>query len=259
MRRSSPSRRSRPGQPFTRDNIWVKRPGTGSILAIAFENVLGKRAVRDLAADIQADRPTSRPDLTSSISAERMITATRRGRRFLGNHGRLGPLGRRPQPWSPSRRCRGRCSDSRCGAASRRGPVLCRPPGERRAASSRRTALAARSRSLERSSSRMCVSVFAPCSTGRCRMSVYALLIARSIAMPILRAVWATPRRRRRLLRGRQARLREGGARCRRHGAPLSQRVRAGASRRAVIGHSRSAGGVRTRGACAISHRARFP
>lgn len=40
------------GQAFSRDNIWVKRPGTGPILADRLEEVLGKRAVRDLAADI---------------------------------------------------------------------------------------------------------------------------------------------------------------------------------------------------------------
>jgi sialic acid synthase SpsE len=40
------------GQAFSRENIWVKRPGTGPILADRLEEVLGKRAVRDLAADI---------------------------------------------------------------------------------------------------------------------------------------------------------------------------------------------------------------
>ena len=40
------------GQTFNNDNTWVKRPGTGSILASQLDDVLGKRAVRDLAADI---------------------------------------------------------------------------------------------------------------------------------------------------------------------------------------------------------------
>jgi len=40
------------GQSFNKDNTWVKRPGTGSILASRLDDVLGKRAVRDLAADI---------------------------------------------------------------------------------------------------------------------------------------------------------------------------------------------------------------
>jgi N-acetylneuraminate synthase len=41
------------GEVFTKDNIWVKRPGTGKILAEQFENVLGKIAVRDIANDEQ--------------------------------------------------------------------------------------------------------------------------------------------------------------------------------------------------------------
>jgi len=36
------------GEAFTRDNTWVKRPGTGPILAKDFERVLGKTAARDL-------------------------------------------------------------------------------------------------------------------------------------------------------------------------------------------------------------------
>ena len=39
------------GEPFTMKNLWVKRPGTGSIPAERFESVLGKRASRDLPAD----------------------------------------------------------------------------------------------------------------------------------------------------------------------------------------------------------------
>lgn len=41
----------RAGQTYTKDNIWVKRPGTGELLAERYEDILGKVAVRDLAAD----------------------------------------------------------------------------------------------------------------------------------------------------------------------------------------------------------------
>jgi sialic acid synthase SpsE len=40
------------GELFTRDNIWVKRPGTGPILAEFFEDVLGKTAARSVPADV---------------------------------------------------------------------------------------------------------------------------------------------------------------------------------------------------------------
>ncbi|RME32468.1 MAG: polyhydroxyalkanoate biosynthesis repressor PhaR [Gammaproteobacteria bacterium] len=40
------------GEPFTMENLWVKRPGTGPLLAEHFEAVLGKRATRDLPADV---------------------------------------------------------------------------------------------------------------------------------------------------------------------------------------------------------------
>jgi sialic acid synthase SpsE len=40
------------GEPFTMQNLWVKRPGTGAIPAERFEDVLGKTARRDLAADV---------------------------------------------------------------------------------------------------------------------------------------------------------------------------------------------------------------
>jgi N-acetylneuraminate synthase len=39
------------GQPFTRDNLWVKRPGTGEIQAASYEQVLGRIATRDIAPD----------------------------------------------------------------------------------------------------------------------------------------------------------------------------------------------------------------
>jgi N-acetylneuraminate synthase len=40
------------GQAFSRDNVWVKRPGTGPIPASRLDDVLGRRALRDLDADI---------------------------------------------------------------------------------------------------------------------------------------------------------------------------------------------------------------
>ena len=45
----------RRGEPFTRDNIWVKRPGTGPIHAVRLDDVLDKVAARDLAAEIHLD------------------------------------------------------------------------------------------------------------------------------------------------------------------------------------------------------------
>ena len=41
------------GETFTRDNVWVKRPGTGPIHATLLDDVLGKTAARDIAADRQ--------------------------------------------------------------------------------------------------------------------------------------------------------------------------------------------------------------
>ncbi len=39
------------GDFFSKENIWVKRPGTGEILAEDFESLLGKMAARDIAND----------------------------------------------------------------------------------------------------------------------------------------------------------------------------------------------------------------
>ena len=39
------------GEIFTKENIWVKRPGTGPILAERFEEILGKTAVCDIEVD----------------------------------------------------------------------------------------------------------------------------------------------------------------------------------------------------------------
>ena len=41
------------GEAFTRENVWVKRPGTGEIKARDFERVLGRRAARDLERNAQ--------------------------------------------------------------------------------------------------------------------------------------------------------------------------------------------------------------
>lgn len=41
------------GDVFSRDNVWVKRPGTGEIKARDFEKVLGRRAARDLRVNVQ--------------------------------------------------------------------------------------------------------------------------------------------------------------------------------------------------------------
>ncbi len=41
----------RKGEVFSEENIWVKRPGTGEILAEEYENILGKFAKRDIKKD----------------------------------------------------------------------------------------------------------------------------------------------------------------------------------------------------------------
>jgi N-acetylneuraminate synthase len=43
------------GDLFTKENIWVKRPGTGKILAEHFNDLIGKIAVRDIDTDEQLD------------------------------------------------------------------------------------------------------------------------------------------------------------------------------------------------------------
>ena len=40
------------GEVFSENNLWVKRPGTGPIAAERYEQILGKRARRDVASDI---------------------------------------------------------------------------------------------------------------------------------------------------------------------------------------------------------------
>ena len=43
------------GEKFTKENIWVKRPGTGSIKAEYFNQLLGKIANRDIDYDEHID------------------------------------------------------------------------------------------------------------------------------------------------------------------------------------------------------------
>ena len=43
------------GEVLSYDNIWVKRPGTGSIMAKDLKNVLGKIALVDIPKDTQID------------------------------------------------------------------------------------------------------------------------------------------------------------------------------------------------------------
>ncbi|MFT5676457.1 MAG: sialic acid synthase SpsE [Paraglaciecola sp.] len=45
----------RKGQIFDQSNIWVKRPGVGKIAAEQFEEVLGKKATRDIGVDVHLD------------------------------------------------------------------------------------------------------------------------------------------------------------------------------------------------------------
>lgn len=44
------------GEKFTKDNLWVKRPGTGEILAEEYEAILGKKASCDIDNDTQLTR-----------------------------------------------------------------------------------------------------------------------------------------------------------------------------------------------------------
>jgi N-acetylneuraminate synthase len=41
------------GETFTKENIWVKRPGTGEILAEEYQDLIGKKATSDLENDVQ--------------------------------------------------------------------------------------------------------------------------------------------------------------------------------------------------------------
>ena len=44
------------GETFTKDNLWVKRPGTGEILAEEYDQILGRTATCDIASDTQLTR-----------------------------------------------------------------------------------------------------------------------------------------------------------------------------------------------------------
>ena len=39
------------GEIFTKENIWVKRPGTGEVLAEKYSDILGKPAKRSILKD----------------------------------------------------------------------------------------------------------------------------------------------------------------------------------------------------------------
>jgi len=39
------------GDPFTKENIWVKRPGTGEINAESYQDILGKASLKDIQSD----------------------------------------------------------------------------------------------------------------------------------------------------------------------------------------------------------------
>lgn len=39
------------GEVFTKDNLWVKRPGTGEILAAEYDAILGRKATKDIPQD----------------------------------------------------------------------------------------------------------------------------------------------------------------------------------------------------------------
>ena len=43
------------GERLSKENIWVKRPGTGKILAEHFDDLIGKTATKDLENDVQLD------------------------------------------------------------------------------------------------------------------------------------------------------------------------------------------------------------
>ncbi|SKB95339.1 N-acetylneuraminate synthase [Lachnospiraceae bacterium] len=47
------TKRIKKGEIFTKDNIWVKRPGKNGIRAEHYNEILGKKAVEDIVADVQ--------------------------------------------------------------------------------------------------------------------------------------------------------------------------------------------------------------
>jgi len=44
------------GDIFTKENLWVKRPGTGQFKAEEYENILGKKAACDINQDVMLER-----------------------------------------------------------------------------------------------------------------------------------------------------------------------------------------------------------
>jgi len=44
------------GESFTMKNLWVKRPGTGEVIAEDFESILGRKAACDIIKDTQLRR-----------------------------------------------------------------------------------------------------------------------------------------------------------------------------------------------------------
>ena len=44
------------GEEFSMDNIWVKRPGTGEIMAVEFDSILGEKAANYIPIDTQLKR-----------------------------------------------------------------------------------------------------------------------------------------------------------------------------------------------------------
>ena len=53
MPRYVPSLPSKKGSYLLENNIWVKRPGTGEIIAEKYKDLLGKRATTNLESDVQ--------------------------------------------------------------------------------------------------------------------------------------------------------------------------------------------------------------
>lgn len=56
------------GELFNGDNIWVKRPGTGEILAEDYESLFGKYAARDIEADEQVSWNDIRNEEENTVS-----------------------------------------------------------------------------------------------------------------------------------------------------------------------------------------------
>ncbi len=46
-------RKIKKGESFTKENLWVKRPGTGEFLAESYSDILGKVAICDIENDVQ--------------------------------------------------------------------------------------------------------------------------------------------------------------------------------------------------------------